>query len=122
MKTPNNLKFSSTHEWIKIEGSKAKIGISDYAQNALGDIVFINLPDIDSELTIGETFCDVESVKAVSELYSPVNGKVIAVNEELEDNPELINSEPYDAWIIEVEFTKIGDIMTAEEYDILDKE
>ncbi len=122
MKTPENYKVLNTHEWVKFEGNKALIGISDYAQDAMGDIVFINLPEVGTNVSIGEAFTDVESVKAVSEVNSPVDGKITRINEELEDTPELINADPYNTWIIEVEYTKIGDLMTAEEYDAMDKE
>lgn len=122
MNTPNNYKFRESHEWAEINGNTVKIGISDYAQHALGDIVFINLPEVGDTVKIGEAFCDIESVKAVSEAFSPVNGKVIKINEELEDAPELINSDPYANWIIEVEFTKLGDLMNADDYDAFDKE
>lgn len=122
MKTPENYKVLTTHEWVKFEGNKALIGISDYAQDAMGDIVFINLPEVGTNVSIGEAFTDVESVKAVSEVNSPVDGKITRINEELEDTPELINADPYNTWIIEVEYTKIGDLMTAEEYDAMDKE
>jgi len=122
MTTPKDYKFNSSHEWAKIDGNKALIGISDYAQHAMGDIVFINLPEVGSKVSIGETLTDIESVKAVSEAYSPVEGTVIRVNEVLEDSPELINSDPYGAWIAEIEFVKEGDLMTADEYDAMDKE
>lgn len=122
MNTPTDYKFMRTHEWIAIEGNKAKIGISDYAQDALGDIVFISLPEIGDEVAIGESFSDIESVKAVSEAYSPVNGVVINVNSALEDAPESLNSDPYNSWLIEVEFSELDDLLTWEEYDQLDKE
>lgn len=95
--------YAKTHEWIAIDGNKGKIGLSDHAQHELGDLVFINLPSVGDEVKVGESFCDVESVKAVSDLYSPVNGKITAVNNELESAPELINSDPMGAWICEVE-------------------
>ena len=103
MNTPNELKYSKSHEWLKTEDGIAVIGISDYAQDALGDVVFINLPAVGDTVTAGESFGDVESVKAVSDLISPVTGVVCAVNEELEDSPENLNSDPYGAWIIKVE-------------------
>ncbi|GGC94492.1 glycine cleavage system protein GcvH [Enterococcus sp. DIV0242_7C1] len=111
------LKFSKSHEWVLFEGDKVKIGLSDYAQDQLGDIVFIDLPDEGDEVTKEESFADIESVKAVSEAYSPLTGTVSAVNEELLDSPELINSAPLDSWLIEVEEIKeVEDLLTAEEY------
>ena len=100
---PTDLKYSKSHEWVKMEDGVAVIGISDFAQDALGDVVFVNLPGEGDEVTAGEAFGDVESVKAVSDLVSPVSGTVCAVNEELLDAPELLNSQCYDAWIIKVE-------------------
>ena len=94
---------SKSHEWVKMEDGVAVIGISDFAQDALGDVVFINLPEEGDDVTAGESFGDVESVKAVSDLISPVTGAVCAVNEELLDAPELLNQDPYGAWIIKVE-------------------
>jgi len=96
--------YAKTHEWVAIDGNKAKIGISDHAQHELGDLVFINLPSVGDSITAGESFCDVESVKAVSDLYAPVSGNIVAVNEELESAPETINSDAMGAWICEVEF------------------
>ena len=103
MNFPTELKYSKSHEWIKYEGDVAIIGISDYAQDALGDVVFINLPAVGDEVTAGESFGDVESVKAVSDLISPVSGVICAVNDALDDSPELLNEDPYAAWIIKVE-------------------
>ena len=103
MNYPVELKYTKDHEWIKMEGDIAVIGISDFAQDALGDVVFVNLPGEGDEATAGEAFGDVESVKAVSDLVSPVSGTIIAVNEELADAPEMLNSDPYGAWIIQVE-------------------
>ena len=99
-----NYKFSKSHEWVKEEGNNVvKVGLSDFAQSELGDIVYVNLPEVGAKVELGTAFTDVESVKAVSEVFSPVTGVVTAVNEELTDSPELINNAPYDAWIIEVE-------------------
>ena len=100
MNYPAELKYSKSHEWIKMEGDVAVIGISDFAQDALGDVVFINLPEEGDSVAAGEAFGDVESVKAVSDLISPVSGAVCAVNEELLDAPELLNEDPYGGWII----------------------
>ena len=103
MNYPVELKYSKDHEWIKMEGDVAVIGISDFAQDALGDVVFVNLPQEGDAVTAGEPFGDVESVKAVSDLVCPVTGTICAVNEELADSPENLNSDPYGAWIIKVE-------------------
>ncbi|WP_086429350.1 glycine cleavage system protein GcvH [Staphylococcus cornubiensis] len=104
MAVPSGLKYSKEHEWVKVEGNTAIIGITDFAQSELGDIVFVELPEVEDELTEGETFGSVESVKTVSELYSPVSGKVVAVNEDLEDSPESVNESPYEeAWMVKVE-------------------
>ena len=100
---PAEMKYSKDHEWMKEEDGVVMIGISDFAQDALGDVVFVNLPGEGDEVTAGEAFGDVESVKAVSDLISPITGTVCAVNEELLDSPELVNSDPYGAWLIKVE-------------------
>ena len=100
---PAEMKYSKDHEWMKEEDGVVVVGISDFAQDALGDVVFVNLPGEGDEVTAGEAFGDVESVKAVSDLVSPVSGTVCAVNEELLDEPEQLNKAPYDAWLIKVE-------------------
>ena len=100
---PAEMKYSKDHEWMKEEDGVVVIGISDFAQDALGDVVFVNLPGEGDEVTAGEAFGDVESVKAVSDLVSPVSGTVCAVNEDLVDEPEQLNKAPYDAWLIKVE-------------------
>ena len=97
-----DVKFTKTHEWIRVEDGTATIGISEYAQKQPGDVVFVGLPEEEDEVTMDEAFGDVESVKAVSDLVSPVSGTVAEVNRELEDSPELVNSDPYGAWIIRV--------------------
>ena len=118
MNYPADLKYSKTHEWIKNEDGVAVIGISDFAQDALGDVVFVNLPAVGDEVTAGESFGDVESVKAVSDLISPVSGVVCAINEELEDSPENLNEDPYGAWIIKVEnVTDEEELLSAESYE-----
>ena len=104
MRVEKGLLYTKDHDWVKVEGNTAIIGITDFAQNELGDIVFVELPEVEDELTEGETFGSVESVKTVSELYSPVSGKVVAVNENLEDAPEAVNESPYEeAWMVKVE-------------------
>lgn len=102
MNYPVDLKYSKSHEWVKMDGDVAVIGISDFAQDALGDVVFVNLPQDGDSVSAGETFGDVESVKTVSDLISPVSGAVCAVNEELLDAPEKLNQDPYGAWIVKV--------------------
>ena len=103
MKYPVELQYSKSHEWVKEEDGVMVIGITDFAQDALGDVVFINLPQEGDDVTAGESFGDVESVKAVSALLRPVRGVICAVNEDLADSPESLNSAPYGAWIIKVE-------------------
>ena len=103
MNYPTELQYTKSHEWLRYEDGIAVIGISDFAQDALGDVVFVNLPAVGDEVTAGETFGDVESVKAVSDLICPVSGVVCAVNADLEDSPENLNEDPYGAWIIKVE-------------------
>ena len=113
-----NYQFSRSHEWLKEEDGLMVVGISDFAQNALGDVVFVNLPEVGDEVQAGEAFGDVESVKAVSDLISPVTGVVAAVNEELLDSPELLNSAPYESWIIKVEnVTDTEELLSAAAYD-----
>ena len=115
---PAELKYSKSHEWVKEEDCVFTIGLTDYAQNALGDIVFINLPEEGDEVTAGESFSDVESVKAVSDVFSPVTGTVCAVNEELLDDPAQVNEAPYEAWLIKVEnVTDTEELLDAEGYE-----
>ena len=118
MTFPEDLKYYKTHEWIRYEDeSTAYIGITDYAQDQLGDLVFTNLPEAGDEVTAGEAFADVESVKAVSDVISPVSGTITEVNEDLADEPQLMNQTPYEAWFIKVtDITDTEELMTAEEY------
>ncbi len=115
---PENLKYTRSHEWVREEEDGTyTVGLTDYAQDALGDIVFINLPEVGDSLTKEEAFADVESVKAVSDVFSPLDGKVLEVNEELLDEPQKVNEDPYGAWLVKVE--KTGDneeLLNAEEY------
>ena len=97
------LLYSESHEWVLVDDNVAIVGVSDFAQSEMGDITYVDLPDVDDEVTAGEEFGALESVKASSDLYSPVSGKVVAVNSELEDAPAAINNDPYGAWIIKVE-------------------
>ena len=120
MDFPTTLKYSKEHEWVRVEGSRAYIGITDFAQDELGDVVYVDLPEVGATLTQGSSFGSVESVKTVSELYAPVSGKVIEVNEKLADEPELVNSSPYDeGWMIVVEMDKpqeLDTLLSAEAY------
>ena len=104
------LLYSDSHEWVKIDGNVAIIGVSDFAQEEMGDITYVDMPDVDDEVTKGEDFGALESVKASSELYSPVSGTVIGVNSALEDAPEAINQDPYGAWIIKVEMSDTSEL------------
>ncbi|MDD4496348.1 MAG: glycine cleavage system protein GcvH [Eubacteriales bacterium] len=110
MKIENELLYSSDHEWIRVEGTTAYVGITDYAQHSLGDIVYVELPDMDAELKPGETLGVVESVKAASDVYCPVTGVVIDVNNELEDEPEKINSDPYGSWFAALQLSDASEL------------
>ena len=118
MTNPKDLQYTRTHEWVKFsDDGTALIGITDYAQDQLGDLVFANLPEEGDTLTAGEAFADVESVKAVSDVLSPVSGTVAEVHEDLADEPQMMNEAPYDAWFVKVtDITECEDLMTAEEY------
>jgi glycine cleavage system H protein len=106
MNIPENLKYTKDHEWIKIEGDTGTIGITDFAQGELGDIVFIEVETVDEELAVEEAFGTIEAVKTVSDLFMPISGKVIEFNEALENNPEIVNQDPYgEGWIIKVQIT-----------------
>ncbi|QGH34198.1 glycine cleavage system protein GcvH [Gracilibacillus salitolerans] len=121
MSLPENYLYSKEHEWVKKEDGKLRIGVTDHAQSELGDIVFIELPEVGDEIKTDEPFGSAESVKTVSELYAPVTGKVVEVNSELEDNPEFVNESPYDkAWMIVVEpsnQSEVEELLSAEDYD-----
>ncbi len=120
MNHPTELKYTKSHEWLRMEDGVAVVGITDFAQDALGDVVFINLPQEGDETAAGESFGDVESVKAVSELICPVTGTVCAVNEDLLDAPELLNQDPYAAWIIKVDnVTETEELLEASEYEAI---
>ena len=113
-----DVKYSKSHEWVRMDGDVAVIGISDFAQDALGDLVFVNLPQVGDEVTAGEAFGDVESVKAVSDLMSPVTGTVCEINEALLDAPEELNNDPFGAWIIKVEnVTDTEELLDAAAYE-----
>lgn len=120
MEIRSELKYSKEHEWIKVEGNKAYVGITDYAQHALGDIVFVELPEQDSEIAAGDSFGVIESVKAASDVYSPVSGTVVEVNEELADEPQKLNESPYEKWIAAIELSdtaELDGLMDAESYE-----
>ena len=116
-----DLRYSKEHEWVKVEGTTMIIGITDFAQSELGDIVFVELPEVGDTITLNEPFGSVESVKTVSELYAPVSGTVVKVNEELSDNPEYVNESAYEkAWMVVIEpsdVSELENLMTAEEYE-----
>ena len=119
-KVIDGLYYSETHEYVKVEGKYAYIGITDYAQNALGNVVYVDMPEADDEVTAGEEFGAVESVKAASDLISRVSGTVVEVNDALEDQPELINNDAYGNWIIKVELSdesELDNLMSAEQYE-----
>ena len=111
MTVPGHLLYSSNHEWIAVDGTRARIGITDYAQDALGDVVYVQTPTLGAEVTAGDSFGEVESTKSVSDIYAPVAGTVVAVNDELANGPDALNSDPYGAgWICEIEMSNPGDI------------
>ncbi|MFB4169339.1 glycine cleavage system protein GcvH [Virgibacillus sp. JSM 102003] len=120
MSLPKDLLYSEEHEWIKQEGDKVRIGITEFAQSELGDIVFVELPEAGEEVEADEPFGSVESVKTVSELYAPISGKVVEINEELEDSPEFVNESPYEkAWMVVLEpsdDSELNNLLSAEQY------
>jgi len=117
---PSELKFLSTHEWVEVNGDVAKIGVSDHAQELLGDLVFVELPEVGSSVSAGDSVAVIESVKAASDTYAPVSGEIIEVNEELEDSPERINDDPYgDGWMYKIQMEdpdEVGDLLDADAY------
>ncbi|NLK52754.1 MAG: glycine cleavage system protein GcvH [Syntrophomonadaceae bacterium] len=120
MHTPENLFYSKEHEWVRVEGNKGYIGISDFAQHQLGDIVFVELPELDLEINLGESIGVIESVKAAATLFSPVPGTIIEVNEDLEEAPELLNQDPYHNWIAVLDLSdssRLEGLMSAEAYN-----
>jgi len=118
MKLEQGVLYSKSHEWVKEEDGAFVIGLTDYAQSELGDLVFVNLPEEGDEITVGESFADVESVKAVSDVYAPVSGVVSEINEELLDAPERINESPYEAWFVKVkDVSEKEELLSAEEYE-----
>ena len=120
MSYPTDLKYTKDHEWIRINGDTAEIGITDYAQQQLGDVVYVELPDVGRAVTAGESFGSIESVKAVSELFAPMDGEVVAINDALKSHPETVNSTPHESWMIKVKLTNpssTGDLMDAATYE-----
>ncbi|MBA2441583.1 MAG: glycine cleavage system protein GcvH [Rubrobacter sp.] len=124
MSVPEELQYTKTHEWVRREGDVATIGITEHAQDELGDVVFVELPEVGSGLGAGDSFGVVESVKAVSDLYTPVGGEVTEVNEALNDGPELINSDPYgEGWIVRLRVSDEGELLSAADYEkVLEEE
>ena len=121
-KTVEGLYYSESHEWVKVEGNVAVIGITDFAQHAMGDLSYVDMPEVDDEIEAGEEFGAVESVKAASDLYSPVSGTVVEINEELEDSPELLNQDAFANWIIKVEMSdpsELESLMDAAAYEAM---
>jgi glycine cleavage system H protein len=116
---PANLKYTKDHEWVSVDGGTGSVGITNFAQAQLGDVVYVDLPDVGAQLTAGQTFGTIESVKAVSELYAPISGEVIEVNTALKDAPESVNKSPHDAWMIKVRLANAAetdDLMDAAAY------
>ena len=104
MNVPEDLRYSTDHEWMRIDGSRIRVGITDYAQDALGDVVFVQVPDVDADVKIGDTVSEVESTKSVSDIYAPVTGRIVEVNTDLDDNPDRLNADPYgEGWIFTIE-------------------
>jgi len=118
---PDDLHYSKDHEWVRVEGNVAVVGITDYAQDSLGDVVYVELPKVGDDFAANESFGSVESVKAVSEVFSPLSGEVVGINESLADEPEKVNTDPYgEGWMIRVEMSKPGEVdsmLTAAEYE-----
>lgn len=123
MQVPEHLRYSSDHEWIAVSGTRARIGITDYAQDALGDVVYVQVPALGSSVTAGDSFGEVESTKSVSDVYAPVTGTVVAVNDSLGDSPETLNSDPYGAgWLCEIEVadeSELAGLLDAAAYQAL---
>ncbi|MTI49268.1 glycine cleavage system protein GcvH [Sporosalibacterium faouarense] len=119
MKVLEGLLYSENHEWVRVEGNKAYLGITDYAQHALGDIVYIELPEEEEEFDAEDSICTIESVKAASDIYTPVSGTVVEINEDLEDDPGAVNADPYENWIVCIELSnnsELEELMSPEEY------
>jgi len=120
MKVVNGLYYTKDHEWVRVEGNEAYVGITDFAQHALGAIVYVELPEVDSEIEGEESFGTIESVKAASDMLMPVTGTVVEVNEDLENDPSLVNSDPFETWIMKISISNpvdLDELMNAEEYE-----
>lgn len=125
MTYPAAYRYTREHEWIHVDGNQATIGITDYAQNSLGDIVFVELPKVGDEITAGKTFGSVESVKAVSDLYAPASGKVVAINDDLANAPEKINSDAHETWLVRIQLAnaaEVNKLLSADDYEKFVKE
>jgi glycine cleavage system H protein len=123
-KVLKDLKYTESHEWVKVEDGKARMGVSDYAQHAMGDVVFVELPEEGEEFSAGDDFCVVESVKGANDVYAPVSGKVVEVNTEVEDSPEAINEDAYSSWIAVIEMSdpsEVDNLLDGEAYEELCK-
>jgi glycine cleavage system H protein len=119
MTYPTTFKYTKDHEWVDVSGDRGKVGITDYAQQQLGDVVYVELPEVGAKLKQGQSFGTIESVKAVSELYSPVSGEVVDVNSSLKDKPETVNSSPHASWMIAIRMTnpgEVGSLLDASQY------
>lgn len=119
-KTIKGLYYTNTHEWVRLEDGFAFVGITDYAQHSLGEVVFVELPEEETQVTVGSEISAIESVKAASDITSPVSGTIVLVNDELEDSPELINEDPYENWIVKIELENVSELnrlLNAEEYE-----
>ena len=124
MTYPATFKYTKDHEWLSVENGVGKVGITDFAQAQLGDVVYVELPDVGASLTAGQSFGTIESVKAVSELFAPVSGEVVEVNAALKDKPELVNSAPHDTWMVAIKLanpSEAGELLDATTYDALVK-
>ena len=123
MQVPEHLRYSADHEWVAVSGTRARIGITDYAQDALGDVVFVQVPDLGSVVTAGDSFGEVESTKSVSDVYAPITGTVVAVNDSLGGSPEMLNSDPYgEGWLCEIEVadeSQLAGLLDAAAYQAL---
>ena len=120
MNIPKNLLYTKSHEWVLLEDDKAKVGLTEHATEQLGDLVFVNLPEVDDEVEAEEALGEVESVKAVSDVYSPVTGKVCAINEEVVDDPAKVNADAYDSWLVEIsDITAKRELLSPEDYEKL---
>lgn len=121
METPRELRYSSDHEWVLVEGDEALVGITDFAQDSLGEVVYVELPDVGEIIEAGDVFGEVESVKSVSELFMPITGEVLDINDELDPNPGIINADPYgDGWIVRIRLedeSELDTLLSAEEYE-----